>query len=262
MRAVNIRGIGVCGAGLANWAATAPVLAGSAMYVAEAPSRRAFDALPPTERRRINETSRLACLAATDALQAFTPAAVQAMPTVFTSSDGDGAVLAHMLHSLAQPSIVMSPTAFHNSVYNAPAGYWSIAMRVNAPSTTLCAGDASFAAALLEAYAQAQAQREPVLVVAVDVPFPVEIRVLGLSAAAFACALVLQRANGGTPGARLSEFAISAGTSSPAGALAAAFDGNAAAAALPLLRALAIGETAQVTLPYVDGRALVLEVAP
>ena len=44
--------------------------------------------------------------------------------------------------------------------------------------------------------------------------------------------------------------------------LARAFAGNAASAALPLLRALARGERARVALPYLDGIRLELDVLP
>ena len=47
----------------------------------------------------------------------------------------------------------LSPTRFHNSVHNAPAGYWSIATQSREPSTSLCRDDESFQAALLEAAA-------------------------------------------------------------------------------------------------------------
>ena len=46
----------------------------------------------------------------------------------------------------------LSPTRFHNSVHNAPAGYWGIATGAHGPHRLrLCAYDASFAAGLLEA---------------------------------------------------------------------------------------------------------------
>ena len=259
-----VRGIGVCASGLTNWAQAAAIFAGAAPYAAGATPAGAPEGLPVTERRRINETSRLACLAAADALREYPPDDRAANPTVFVSSDGDGAVLAHMLETLAKRPIVVSPTAFHNSVYNAPAGYWSIAARSTAPSTTICADEASFAVGLIEAYAQARTMQCPVLIVAVDAPFPEAIRSLGASAAAFACALALDvwRGEGSL---RLARWAIgghAARVERCDDALAHAFAGNAAAAAVPLLRALARDEPARVALPYLDGSVLELEVAP
>jgi hypothetical protein len=224
---------------------------------------RAASGLPLTESRRINETSRLACLAAHDALVSLPESAIAAMPAIFTSSDGDGVVLSQMLRSLAQRDASVSPTAFHNSVYNAPAGYYSIATRSTAPSTTVCADESSFSAAMLEGYAQARLTAGPVLVVAVDVPFPEPIQALGLSDAAFACAIVLDGARDTKPSC-IARWAIVDGNASMRSTdpLSKAFGNNAAAAAIPLLRALARGEPARISLPYLDSTWLELEVVP
>jgi hypothetical protein len=263
MMELVVRGIGVCASGFANWAQAATIFAGAAPYTCGATPAGAPEGLTGTERRRVNETSRLACLAAADALREYPADDRTAIPTIFVSSDGDGVVLAHMLETLAQRPIVVSPTAFHNSVYNAPAGYWSIAARSTAPSTTICADEASFAIGLTEAYAQARAMQRPVLVVAVDAPFPEAIRSLGASAAPFACALALDVWRGET-GPRLADWTIgghAARAERCDDALARAFAGNAAAAAVPLLRALAREEAARVALPYLDGSVLEVDVA-
>lgn len=264
MRSVAVRAVGICAAGLPNWASASRVLAGVVAFELGPPPNRSLDGLPPTERRRINETSRLACLAAGDALAQLPPGSAAAMPAIFTSTDGDGIVLAQMLNALTLRDVVISPTAFHNSVYNAPAGYWTIATRSTAPSTTVCADAASFAVALLEGYAQAVTTRGPVLVVAVDVPFPEAIRVLGTSAAAFACAIVVEGASELNKGPRIERWKVGGSVERPHSSddIVAAYAGNGAAAALPLLRALARCEATWVALPYVDQTWLELEVVP
>ena len=265
MRAMAVRGVGVCGSGLRDWAHASAVLAGETAFLPEPVQRRAVDGLPPTEQRRINETSRLACLAAADAVALLPRSAATAMPTVFTSSDGDGTVLAQMLNAVAQRDVVASPTAFHNSVYNAPAGYWSIAMRASGPSTTLCADAGSLAVALLEGHAQAGETGGPVLVVAVDAPFPDALIALGASAAPFACAFVLEDAARDTSSMRIEGWTIveRPGRADELGdALGRAFAGNAVAVALPLLCALARRQPARVTLPYLDGTWLALDIVP
>ena len=78
--------------------------------------------------------------------------------TVFASCGGDGPITHQICEVLAGPDRAVSPTAFHNSVHNAPAGYWSIATRSRAPSTSLCGHDGSFAAGLLEAATQVLAE--------------------------------------------------------------------------------------------------------
>jgi hypothetical protein len=64
------------------------------------------------------------------------------------------------------------PTRFHNSVHNAPAGYWGIATGCTAASTSLCAYDATFAAALLETATQVQASGQAAVLVAFDTAYP------------------------------------------------------------------------------------------
>ena len=73
---------------------------------------------------------------------------------------------------LATDGREVSPTRFHNSVHNAPSGYWAVATGSREPSTSLCAYDASFAAGLLEAAAQATVDDRPVTLVAYDLPYP------------------------------------------------------------------------------------------
>ena len=267
MTAMAIRGVGVCAGGMRDWAGASAVLRGATAFLPGPAEKRPVEGLPQTEQRRINETSRLACLAAADAVALLARDAAATLPAVFASSDGDGAVLMQMLNALAQRDVVLSPTAFHNSVYNAPAGYWSIATRASAPSTTLCADAASLAVALLEGQAQARESGGPVLVVAVDAPFPDAIRVLGASAAPFACALVLEDAvcDPSLPrieGWTIVEHAGSGEVEDAPDALGGAFAGNAAAVALPLLRALARRQPTRVALPYLDGTSLLLDVAP
>jgi beta-ketoacyl synthase-like protein len=259
MKAIRVCGIGVCASGLPDWKGARAVLRGEAPFELAPPARKPIEALPQTERRRINETSRYAFLAAQDAVGATGDAAT--VPTIFATADGDGTVLSQMLTALAQPEIVVSPTAFHNSVFNAPAGYWGIATRSTSPSTTLCAGPASFAAALLEARAQARAPATRVLVVAADGPFPEAIRALGRSAAVFACGLVLDDAPGAEGVASIGGWSFVEGAMPTVDPLSTVYAGNASAAALPLLRAIACGQAVRIRLPYADGASLELEVS-
>src|SRR5205085_5133320 len=114
------------------------------------------DALPAAERRRTGAVIRLALTTGLQALANGGLSAAEVM-TVFTSSGGDGQVIHEICEALASAHREVSPTRFHNSVHNAPAGYWGIATRSHAASTSLCAFDWSFAAGLLEACAQVAA---------------------------------------------------------------------------------------------------------
>jgi Beta-ketoacyl synthase, N-terminal domain len=127
--------------------------------------------LPPAERRRAGSAVRLAIGVASEALtHAGRDPATMAM--VFTSSGGDGDTVHEILCVLATAGREVSPTRFHNSVHNAPAGYWSVATGSCEPSTSLCAYDASFAAGLVDAAVQAMVDDRPVTLVAYDLPYP------------------------------------------------------------------------------------------
>jgi hypothetical protein len=87
----------------------------------------------------------------------------------------------------------LSPTKFHNSVYNTASGYASIATQNHAPSTTLSGGPELVGAALLEAAGLLAAQGGEVIVVWADEP-PPEPFELAFDAAPLAVALHLSSA--------------------------------------------------------------------
>ena len=265
MRPVAIDGVGVCAPGLAGWAAARPVLGGAAPYAAADVPKPAAAALPPTERRRANVAARWALEAAGDAVRDLDPADVAQLASVFASADGDGEVLATVLRDLAQDTVMLSPTTFHNSVFNAPAGYWSLAAKSPAASTTVCAGAGTLAAALLEAVAQVAVAGAPVLLVAYDLPFPSDAPIGTSVQAPFACALRLapDRVAAAPHGRLASLRVVAADAASPAATpLDARFAGNAAASALPLLAAIATGHPASVRLPWQDGDLLEVRWTP
>lgn len=147
---IYVEGVGVCGPGLKNWQESRRILAGNEAYVPLPVVLPRCEVLPENERRRAVPTVKLALGVGSEALaNAGRDAAATA--AVFTSSGGDGATLNHILDVLASEERELSPTRFHNSVHNAPSGYWSIATRSREPSTSLCCHDASFPAGLLEA---------------------------------------------------------------------------------------------------------------
>ena len=262
MRALAIARIGVYAGGLPDWPTARAVLRGDAPYVGTAAPRPTPGALPATERRRANDMARWALQAGGEAVRGLPAPAIAAVSTVFASADGDGDVLAQVLRDVAAGPVALSPTTFHNSVYNAPAGYWSIAAQSPAPSTTICAGEGSFAAGVLEAAAQVVATSGPVLLVACDLPFPAGCPIGTDARAPFACALLLAPAEGDALGV-IDDIALGSGpaTAMP-DALAWSFAGNGAAAGLRLLQAIACETGAGLRLPYVDDTSLCLRWTP
>ncbi len=254
--AARIEGIGLVGPGMARWSDAREALAGRAAYAPSPTVIPAPDALPPTERRRAGKAVRLALAAGLEAACAAgrSPAELAA---VFASSSGDGDNCHAICETLASDDRLISPTRFHNSVHNAPAGYWSIAAAATGPVDCLGAFDASFAAGLLEALARlATEPRRPVLLVAYDAPYPEPLQSARPMPDAFAAALVLTASDGaqGTP-LRV-ELVDEAGTALEDAALEALRRDIPAARSLPLLARLATADSAPVCIDYLDGLAL------
>ncbi|MEO6566526.1 MAG: beta-ketoacyl synthase chain length factor [Casimicrobiaceae bacterium] len=249
-----------------NWACAQSVLRDERPFEARPLVKLDIPMLPVAERRRVNATSRLAIHAAMQAV-AHLPVDERAqLPSVFASANGDGAVLASMLDALARQPAAMSPTLFHNSVFNAPSGYWTIASQVRAPSITVSAGEATVAAGLVEAGIEALTSGTQVLYVVYDMAFPDALRNFAIEGDAFACALLL-----GPSTSAPSKFGRITGWGQPVphgeslgffAPIAVHFGGNPASAALPLLAAIAHGTASSVMLPYLDGGSIELDYLP
>ena len=187
------------------------------------------------------------------------------LATVFTSSAPDGQVIHEICTTLASTDRQVSPTRFHNSVHNAPAGYWSIALRSQAASTSLCCFDCSFAAGLLEAGTQCVTQNEAVLLVSYDVPYPEPLLAARPTIGILGVALLL------SPEASPAAFAtidlqLQADAPAPSrmqdAGLEALRAGNPTGRGLPLLQALAGPSNALVVIEYLNGTALCAQVRP
>ncbi|MBY4716432.1 beta-ketoacyl synthase chain length factor [Burkholderia cepacia] len=256
-----IESIGLVGPGLSGWPHAADVLAGRAPY---APARTELPppaGLPSAERRRTGPVVRTALAAGHEAVAASARHAPPGAP-VFSPWGGAGPPCHAVCGTLAGDARQLSPTRFHNSVHNAPAGYWSIATRAMATSNVLCAHDGSFAAGLLESLCQVVVDRVPTLLIAYDTDYPEPLRAVRPIDDAFGVALVL------APDA--SEHALARIdvqlTDTPATTLAhAGLDalraGNPAARVLPLLEALAARHSTRVVLDYLADTRVQVDVA-
>lgn len=264
MTALAITGVGLLAPGLAGWAASQAVLSGVRSYSAE-PLPTAMAAwLPANERRRTTRTVKLALQVAQEALaMAALPATT--VSAVFASSAGDSEVIDQICTALIQPDRPVSPTHFHHSVHNTPAGYWAIATGCRQSSLSLSAYDGSFVVGLREAAALAWAEASPVLLVAYDLPplFPLaEHRPL---LAPFAVALLLAP-TAPTAGAlgvmQLLPVTHEAVRPLADPALECLHAGNPAARSLPLLCAMAQRQAGIVTLAAGDEQPLSVVFTP
>ena len=261
----GVAAIGILGPGLDDWAQAQPVLAGMKAWQPEATRVPPPAALPAAERRRSGLATKTALAVAQQALATALPGCEQ-LATVFTSSGGDGVNCHEICVALASEDRVISPTRFHNSVLNAPSGYWSIATGTMAASTVLCAHDASFGAGLLEALSQVHADARPVLLVAYDTRYPEPLFGLRPIPDAFGVALLLTPASLPARIGRITLDPATCLTTAPADRCADAGLEQLRAAiptarSLPLLRALARAETGPVKLDYMDGLRLELAVS-
>lgn len=244
------------GPGLPSWDTARAVLAGHEPYVHADFTLPPPPQLSPAERRRAIPSVRLALAvgAAAIAGSGLDPAT---MPAVFASSGADGQTIGGILSALALPSREVSPTGFHNSVHNAPSGYWSLAVRSREPVTSLSAHDGSFAAGLLEAAAQTVCGNVVVLLVAYDLPYPEPLHGVRPIAASFGVALVLSPARSARSLAelRIATIPMSVDEATECGEprLEWLRRGNPAARSLPLLEALAASRGGLVRLQLARG---------
>jgi hypothetical protein len=255
-------GIGLVGPGLDNWLAAQPILAGTAPYEARPLAVAAPQSLPPAERRRTRVAIKVALAVGQEACANGQLDAKQ-LAAVFSSSGADNANCDAICKVLASDDRHISPTRFHNSVHNAPAGYWGIASGAMTPATVLCAHDGSFGAGLLEAMTQVAIDRCGTLLITYDMPYPEPLHAKRPLPSAFGIALALMPERSAHSLARievsLDDAAPDALVELELEALRRAIP---CARGLPLLQAVARGEDGRVVLDYLAPLSLAVAIDP
>lgn len=250
-------------AGLADWASATAVLRGQRAYASAPLAEYVPDILPPTAQRRASASTLLAVRVAHACLEAASIPFDQ-VSAVFTASSTDTAITDAICRDLTQERPMLSPIQFHNSVHNAPAGYWSIATGARTPTTSLAAHDGSFAAGLLSAAVQMQAERRPVLLVAYELPYPDPLDAARPLGAPFATAMLLTAEPNPASLLRcqvgLRPDPQASRCEDPQ--LDVLRQSNPAARALPLLIRLAAPDHEDLRLPYLDDTDLLLSCRP
>ena len=263
---VFVEGIGLLGPGLSDWAQGRQQLNGSLPYHRAMSVLPLPMALPPAERRRAGKVVKVSLAAASEAV-AVSGLQASALPSVFSSSSGDGINCHEICSALASSDRLISPTRFHNSVHNASSGYWSISSGAMASSSVLCAHDGSFAAGLLEAMMQVVVEQTAVLLVAYDTDYPEPLLGVRPLPDSFGVGLVLAP--------QQSKRSLAEWTLDPTNylsrraadclshaALEQVCKSIPAARCLPLLSSVAAQGTGEVVLDYLPGLQLALQVAP
>jgi hypothetical protein len=255
---IFVEGAGILAPGLVGWATARAVFAAEKPYEPAPLTPPVAELLPAVERRRTGSTVKFAMAVGHEALtSAGRPA--DSVATIFASSGNDGDVINDICITLAGADRQVSPTRFHNSVHNAPSGYWGIATHSHHPSTSLCGFDWSFSIGLLEAAAQLAVERREVLLVAYDTPYPEPLRGTRPVAEPFGAALLLTRERTGRSIAEL-DVTMDAQPKNISHMSDAALEylrtANPCARALPLLAALAGARPQQVTLERDAGQTV------
>lgn len=259
MSMIYIDGLSLLGPGFSNWTEAAGILRGE-QTLALAPVVLPPPALlPPTERRRAGMAIKLSM---TVGLAAAEDAGADAstLANVFSSTGGDCGNCHSILESLASDDRMLSPTRFHNSVHNAPAGYWSIATQCAAASTSLCAFDATFAAGLLEAATQCLASNAPCLLIAFDTAYPEPLYALRPIPHLFGLGMVLSPQRGKKTKASLQlSLCQEQSDTLPDPQLERLRQQIPTARSLPMLQRLATGQTGRCVIDYLEDCQLAVE---
>lgn len=174
---LRIASVGLVGPGLHGWQNSRKYLQQGISPESGEIQQLVPEGISTRERRRLTETIKLAMVAGQDALLNLSaPVAIEQLSTVFTSANGDLFIADKILSALALPGKPVSPTHFHNSVHNAPAGYWHLASHSMHASTSIAADEYSFVSGFLEAVSQVVVTGEPCLLVACDSRAPENYR--------------------------------------------------------------------------------------
>jgi len=237
-----------------------PVLTGEKQWQTSEFPKLVPQLLPANERRRITSYIKLALHVADEA-----NITDKALPAVFASSNGDLYITDHICKTLNMDAKHISPTHFHNSVHNAPSGYWAIAAKSPAASTSISTGDSSFSSGLLEAVTQVLSQDEDILFVAYDYP-AIEPPLTKFSdvTEAFATAFVLslnksENCYGSIKIDITNDNKVKSSCINES--LNELQSSNPIAESLPLLEALCLNNTATIILPYLNDSKLKIEVS-
>lgn len=184
---VAILGVGAWSERFADWEALVTGLR-TGGWQCDVPLQPAC--MAPREWRRAPKSVRMAVEVMTQAcaMAGQEPASVA---TVFSSAMGDMQITDYMCSALAATPREISPTRFHNSVHNAPSGYWSIANRSHAPASAVSAYLYTAPVALLEAAIQALEENVPVLLVTQEMAAPLALKDICPTDFDFAAALLL-----------------------------------------------------------------------
>ncbi|MBL4762125.1 MAG: beta-ketoacyl synthase chain length factor [Gammaproteobacteria bacterium] len=185
-----IESVAILSPGLESWPEAKKVFAGKLPYKTEHSIQPSSALIPANIERRCSASTLLSVHVAELTLH-HSAYVMDDINAVFVSSVGDPDIDDRLCVSVAADVPMPSPILFHNSVHNAPAGYWSIATASQSYTNSLAAGNASYIAGFLSAYTQMLSENKPVMLVAYDQPLQGRMADNHILSKPFACSMLL-----------------------------------------------------------------------
>lgn len=260
-----IQSIGLAGSGFNNWEQAKMILNSEESFSIDPTDAYKITILKPNEARRTSTTIKIALQTAEESLSNSSFQADQLF-SVFVSSDGDPNILQSICQELATADKFVSPTQFHNSVHNAPAGYWSIGQQSMQGINSIACGDCSVAGALIEADSLLQAGEDAVLVVCFDLKSPTPLDSARNITYSLSSSMIVTREStiDSLFSAELKLLSAKSAEITPIAdpVLEELRVDSPAATGLPLLKSLAGKVSDQLTLPYSQALSLQVNLTP
>lgn len=264
MKPVYINAISIAAPSLIGLEQAIPVLSGKTKWLATDFPKLAPQLLPANERRRTTSYIKMALQVADEANQQRANYETDPIAAVFSSSNGDFFIIDHICNTMTLKPKQVSPIQFHNSVHNAPSGYWAIAAKSPMASTSISTGDSSFSSGLLEAVTQVLSEKKEILYVAYDYPAAAPLNKKNNVSHAFATAFILSPTKTDNSYAEI-KLSITNNKKDKSHCINTSLNSlqqsNPIADSLPLLEALCLKNTTTLHLPYLNNSKLYVEVS-
>lgn len=182
--------IGAWGRFFSDWNQLASLLQGTSKGFDGNPASPNPEIIPSNERRRAPLSVKLAVEASSQCLD-MAGTNGQDLSCVFGSGLGDTDLTDYMCKVLASENKELSPTKFHNSVHNAPAGYWTISTKAMRSANSIAGYGYTASLALLEAMIQCEIEKAPILLSLYDSPVTTILKPILKNEMPFALSLLL-----------------------------------------------------------------------
>lgn len=263
MNPVYIEALSVLGPGLPDWVTAQSILRGAENYQQSPTPAVSCGYLTPNIKRRTSLHMQIALQAAEKALKQseLDPSKVELL---FASSEGDLNIADEIFAALTHPEKLVSPQKFQNVILNAAIGHLGIILGNKASATSVSGGEYSFAVGLLQAAISVAMENRPVLFVSYDALGPAHVDPRDANIQPFSVGVLLSPEQTGASiakmVARLDDGGEESAMDSPD--LERVRVSIGAARSLPVLSAIAAGNSQKVSLPYCEKSCLNLELEP